>query len=271
MLTATRRRRRHRRTAVVGNVAQRACSSARWCSAASSLIAVPMLTHSKPLTVLTGSMKGTYDPGSIVVVHPIKPADLKVGDTLTYQIRSDEPEVITHRVVAISFGPDGKRRFITRGDANGANDPAPVKDGPGARHRVVPRAAGRLRLDRADADAPQPRAQAALRRPRELRRLAVRRRPARPPSLAWSRRLPDARTGYSSSPLMSRNVSGWVSREVRARPVAVPPDLQTADQPADVLHAHRPLVGRGAVVGRATPASPRRAPGRCRARRAARR
>lgn len=93
------------------------------------LIAVPMLTHSKPLTVLTGSMKGTYDPGSIVVVHPIKPADLKVGDTLTYQIRSDEPDVITHRVVAISFGPDGKRRFITRGDANGANDPVPVKEG----------------------------------------------------------------------------------------------------------------------------------------------
>ena len=93
------------------------------------LIAVPMLTHSKPLTVLTGSMKGTYDPGSIVVVRPIKPADLEVGDTVTYQIRSDEPDVITHRVVGLSFGPDGKRRFITRGDANGANDPAPVKEG----------------------------------------------------------------------------------------------------------------------------------------------
>ncbi len=93
------------------------------------LIAVPMLTHSKPLTVLTGSMKGTYDPGSIVVVRPIKARDLEVGDTLTYQIRSDEPDVITHRIIKISFRPDGKRQFITQGDANGAPDADPVVEG----------------------------------------------------------------------------------------------------------------------------------------------
>jgi signal peptidase I len=93
------------------------------------LVVVPKLTGSKPLAVLTGSMRPTYPPGAVVVVRPVDADELHVGDTLTYQIRSGEAEVITHRIVRISFGTDGRRRFVTRGDANGADDPDPVQEG----------------------------------------------------------------------------------------------------------------------------------------------
>ena len=99
------------------------------CAAALALLIVPKATGARPLTVLTGSMKGTYDPGSVVVVKPVRPDQLHVGDTLTYQITSDQPDVITHRVIKIVFTPDGKREFITQGDANGAPDAEPVVAG----------------------------------------------------------------------------------------------------------------------------------------------
>lgn len=99
------------------------------CAAALALLIVPKATGAKPLTVLTGSMRGTYDPGSVVVVKPVRPDQLHVGDTLTYQVSSDEPDLITHRIVKISFGPDGHRQFLTQGDANGAPDERPVVEG----------------------------------------------------------------------------------------------------------------------------------------------
>ncbi len=96
---------------------------------AAALIVVPKLTGSMPLTVLTGSMSPTYEPGSVVIVRPTPVDDLQIGDPITYQMRSDDPEVITHRIVSVAFAGDGSRQFITRGDANGADDPTPVKEG----------------------------------------------------------------------------------------------------------------------------------------------
>ena len=116
------------RLKLVGNVLS-ALLLATVCAAALALLIVPKATGARPLTVLTGSMAGTYDPGSVVVVKPVRPDQLHVGDTLTYQITSDEPDVITHRIIKISFRPDGKRQFITQGDANGAPDVAPVVEG----------------------------------------------------------------------------------------------------------------------------------------------
>lgn len=116
------------RLKLVGNLLS-AVLLATVCAAALALLIVPKATGARPLTVLTGSMKGTYDPGSVVVVKPVRPDQLHVGDTLTYQITSDRPDVITHRVIKIVFTPDGKREFITQGDANGAPDAEPVVAG----------------------------------------------------------------------------------------------------------------------------------------------
>ena len=99
------------------------------CAGALALLVVPMMTGAKPLTVLTGSMTGTYDPGDVVVVRPVDPSELQVGDTVTFQSASDRPEVVTHRIVGIGFRPDGTRQFITQGDANQAPDEEPVVAG----------------------------------------------------------------------------------------------------------------------------------------------
>lgn len=94
-----------------------------------ALIAVPKATGSVPLTVLTGSMSPTYDPGSVVIVRPVDVDDLQIGDVITFQEKSGDPTVVTHRIVGIGFGGDGGgRTFTTQGDANGAADAAPVTE-----------------------------------------------------------------------------------------------------------------------------------------------
>jgi signal peptidase I len=97
-------------------------------AAAAALIVVPKATGSVPLTVLTGSMSPTYDPGSVVVVRPTPTEDLRVGDAITFQERSGDPTVVTHRIVSVVFAGDGTRRFVTQGDANGAADAEPVRE-----------------------------------------------------------------------------------------------------------------------------------------------
>ncbi len=89
------------------------------------LIVVPKATGAKPLTVLSGSMTGTYDIGDVVIVRPVDPATLQVGDVITFQPVSDDPALTTHRIVEVTYGSEGTR-FVTQGDANGAVDLEPV-------------------------------------------------------------------------------------------------------------------------------------------------
>lgn len=89
-------------------------------------IVVPRITGSVPLTVLTSSMEPGMPPGTLAVVRPVDPADIGVGDIVTYQIRVDRPGVISHRVVAVAIGADGRRLFTLKGDNNTAADPERV-------------------------------------------------------------------------------------------------------------------------------------------------
>lgn len=95
---------------------------------AAVMIVVPRLGGGTAYTVLTGSMAPRMPPGSLVVVRPVDPATLRTGDVITYQLKSGEPAVVTHRVVGVGMTSDGELRLTTRGDANGANDP-PVHPG----------------------------------------------------------------------------------------------------------------------------------------------
>lgn len=90
-------------------------------------VLVPRLGGATPYTVLTGSMRPHYPPGTLVVARPVPVDDLRVGDVVTYQLRSGEPTVVTHRVTAIGVAVDGETVLRTRGDANRADDPAPVR------------------------------------------------------------------------------------------------------------------------------------------------
>ena len=91
-------------------------------------VVVPRAAGATPYTVLTGSMAPAYPPGTVVVARPVPFDDISVGDVITYQIRSGEPEVVTHRVVAVgsTLGGVSERTLTTQGDANDVPDQDPV-------------------------------------------------------------------------------------------------------------------------------------------------
>lgn len=94
------------------------------CAVAVVSIAVllPRLGGATPYTILTGSMQPQYPPGTLVVAKPIKAEDLAIGDVITYQLRSGDPTVVTHRVVATALRGDGTTLVQTQGDANNTPD-----------------------------------------------------------------------------------------------------------------------------------------------------
>jgi signal peptidase len=89
-------------------------------------VALPRVMGATPYTVLTGSMRPTMPPGTLVVVDPVDIDDLRVGDVITYQLRSGEPAVVTHRVTSVSSTLAGERTVQTQGDANPVADALPV-------------------------------------------------------------------------------------------------------------------------------------------------
>ena len=91
-----------------------------------ALIVVPKAADARPLTVLSGSMTGSYEIGDVVVVRPVDTDELGVGDVITFHRIADDPTLTTHRIEAITVGSEG-RRFVTRGDANNAADLSPVQ------------------------------------------------------------------------------------------------------------------------------------------------
>ena len=79
-------------------------------------VTVPAAFGLHPMTVLTGSMRPTIQPGDMVVDEPISPSQIRVGDIVTFR----EPHgtrTITHRVRKIDIS-EGQARVTTRGDAN---------------------------------------------------------------------------------------------------------------------------------------------------------
>lgn len=76
--------------------------------------------------VMSGSMEPTYPTGSLLYVKRVDPADLKVGDSITFML--DEDTVATHRIIEILPDEEEKDviRFRTQGDANDTPDGTPV-------------------------------------------------------------------------------------------------------------------------------------------------
>jgi signal peptidase len=91
------------------------------------VVVVPRLGGATAYTVLTGSMAPSMPPGTLVVAKPATPEEIGVGTVITYQLASDQPAVVTHRVVSQGFGDEGEPVFQTRGDANAVPDRAWVR------------------------------------------------------------------------------------------------------------------------------------------------
>ena len=89
--------------------------------AIAGIMLVPAALGYHRYIILTGSMTGTYDAGSLVFDKPVPTSTLKVGDPITYAPppgASPNHKLVTHRIWKTMPGPNGQRAFITKGDAN---------------------------------------------------------------------------------------------------------------------------------------------------------
>jgi len=86
------------------------------------MVVVPRLGGATPYTILTGSMQPTMPPGTLVVVRPTPFDDIDAGEVVTYQLRSGQRAVVTHRVIGRTVDAQGRPALITQGDANDTPD-----------------------------------------------------------------------------------------------------------------------------------------------------
>lgn len=75
-----------------------------------------------PYAIVSPSMTPAYQVGDLVYVKDCPPEQIQVGDALTF-VANEDLLVVTHRVVEADRE---NRWFVTKGDANNANDSAPV-------------------------------------------------------------------------------------------------------------------------------------------------
>jgi signal peptidase len=87
-----------------------------------AVVVVPRVSGATPYTVLTGSMRPTYPPGTLIVVKEVPADELAVGTVVTYQLETGKAAVVTHRIVAVNRNTRGETLFVTQGDANAAPD-----------------------------------------------------------------------------------------------------------------------------------------------------
>ncbi|MDQ1075535.1 MULTISPECIES: signal peptidase I [Microbacterium] len=91
------------------------------------IFVVPGVTGAQRYSIVGSSMEPTLPLGALVVVRPTDAVDIEVGEIITFQLRSGEPTVATHRVVGVALGGDGARMLRTKGDNNDAADADPVR------------------------------------------------------------------------------------------------------------------------------------------------
>jgi signal peptidase len=104
----------------VGRIASGAAFAV--AAVAAGLVLLPAALGWQRYAIVSGSMTGTYDRGSLVVDDVVPVADLKVGDVITYMPPAGD-HLITHRIAWIGRDAQGRRLFRTKGDANQVADP----------------------------------------------------------------------------------------------------------------------------------------------------
>ena len=81
-------------------------------------------------SVVTGSMAPKYNIGDVLICKKTNPADLKVGDDITYlgKYGSYSDRVVTHRIIKTEKNDNGKYQFYTKGIASLVEDPVVEED-----------------------------------------------------------------------------------------------------------------------------------------------
>lgn len=93
-------------------------------SARRSRDAIPTVMNHKVLAVISGSMEPSIRTGDVIIVQPLAdPAEqVQDGDIITFRTREKADMLITHRVIGTVKVNGQPTAFVTRGDANDAED-----------------------------------------------------------------------------------------------------------------------------------------------------
>lgn len=87
----------------------------------------PSVLGTTPMVVLSGSMSGEAEDhieiGDLIFVGRTEPEKLKEGDIIAFM---EGTVVVTHRIVEVQVDENQNYSFITKGDANNAQDVSPV-------------------------------------------------------------------------------------------------------------------------------------------------
>ena len=79
-----------------------------------AFVCLPMITGAKPVVVLSGSMRPTYEVGTIIYYKAVPQEEITPETVITFKM---ENELVTHRVKRIQDG-----EYVTKGDANNTED-----------------------------------------------------------------------------------------------------------------------------------------------------
>lgn len=86
------------------------------------VLLVPRAMGGTTLAVLTGSMEPTIMAGDLIGVRGADHDNIALGEIVTYQPKSGDMALVTHRVVGLGSTGDGRKTLLTQGDANSAID-----------------------------------------------------------------------------------------------------------------------------------------------------
>lgn len=79
------------------------------------VIVAPSLWGGRSLTVMSGSMEPALGVGDVVINSRVAPADVRVGDIVTFSDPEGTGKLITHRVRRVRIA-DGTAHLVTKGD-----------------------------------------------------------------------------------------------------------------------------------------------------------
>src|SRR4051795_4653923 len=104
-----------------------------------ALMVLPSLAGWQRYVIVSGSMTGTYDRGSVVFDQVVPVSTLKVGDVITYRPPADSgiDHLVTHRIAA-GATHGGTRVYRTKGAATKV--PGPWVFAPRGRRQAAVRA-----------------------------------------------------------------------------------------------------------------------------------
>lgn len=89
---------------------------------------VPSVGGVLPLVVLTDSMYPLIHSGDLIICHTAEPEEIRTGDVIAFfDPAGNGTSVVTHRVMEVQES-DGTVSWVTKGDANNAEDALPVPE-----------------------------------------------------------------------------------------------------------------------------------------------